>query len=201
MWFTKYLWIPFLLILLGGIFESRIGLFVAVIMGTLFVTSIFRGRWFCGNLCPRGSFNDNILSKISRHKKIPKILRNMVLRSIIFILMMGFMFYRLINTQGIVELIGSAFIFMCILTTVFTLFFGTVYSPRAWCTFCPMGTMQKIIGAKKMKLNFDSTTCINCGICESVCPMQLEVRNIDVQGDCIKCSRCVVACPKKSLNF
>ncbi|HWR41547.1 4Fe-4S binding protein [Sporomusa sp.] len=31
----------------------------------------FKGRYWCGNYCPRGSLYDNILSKFSPNKPIP----------------------------------------------------------------------------------------------------------------------------------
>jgi ferredoxin-type protein NapH len=43
-------------------------------------------------------------------------------------------------------------------------------------------------------------------VCSRVCPMQLkpfEYKEKGVMGDndCIKCSTCVAACPKKALSF
>jgi polyferredoxin len=96
-----------------------------------------------GNLCPRGSFVDFWLGPISRKVKIPPIFRSMWLRVPIFIILMGFMIFRIIQTQGIVDKVGMVFVTLCILTTSIAILFGVAIAPRAWCSFCPMGTMQR----------------------------------------------------------
>jgi len=47
----------------------------------------------------------------------------------------------------------------------------------------------------------DKSKCINCGICNKVCPMELPVKEIINHPDCIKCGRCIKACPKNVLSF
>ena len=38
--------------------------------------------------------------------------------------------------------IGMVFVTLCILTTSIAILFGVIISPRAWCSFCPMGTLK-----------------------------------------------------------
>jgi ferredoxin-type protein NapH len=198
---TPYLGIIVLIVSIGGLWYPKLGYFLLIVFITLFVIAPFKGRWFCGNLCPRGSFNDFWLSKISLKKRIPSWLRNLWIRIPIFILLMGFMIFRIIKTQGIVDKIGMVFVSMCLVTTIIAIIFGITISPRAWCSFCPMGTAQKLIGKNKYKLECDLKECIKCGICSKVCPMHLPVKEIVHHPDCIKCGRCIVACPKKCLQF
>ena len=198
---TPYFGIIVLIISLGGIFYPKLGYFLLLVFASLLLIAPFRGRWFCGNLCPRGSFLDFWLAPISRKVRIPSILKSMKIRVPIFIALMGFMIFRIINTNGIVDKVGMVFVTLCILTTSIAILFGVIIAPRAWCSFCPMGTLQRILGGSKYQLRVDRDLCIECGKCQKVCPMQLPVNEIMQLPDCIKCGRCLEVCPKKALSF
>ncbi|MFC1736814.1 4Fe-4S binding protein [Candidatus Hydrogenedentota bacterium] len=59
--------LPIVLITIGlGWKYPLLGFSVPVVMTAGFVGGIFRGRYVCGNLCPRGSFFDRILLRVSR---------------------------------------------------------------------------------------------------------------------------------------
>jgi polyferredoxin len=201
---TRYLWVLVLIVTLGGLWYPYLGYVMAVVMLTLMITALFRGRWFCGNLCPRGSFNDFVLNKISRKRNIPGVLRSLWVRVPLFILIMSLMIYRVsvvFATRNMLEKIGVILASMCIVTTVVAILLGGFYNSRAWCTVCPMGTAQRIIGGDRYQLKMADELCIDCKKCEKVCPMELTVRDIGNNPDCIKCGRCVEACPKDALYF
>jgi len=198
---TPYLGIMVLIVSIGGIFYPKLGYFLLLVFATLMIIAPFRGRWFCGNLCPRGSFVDFWLAPISRKVEIPPILKSMKIRVPIFILLMGFMIFRIIGTNGIVDKIGMVLVTICILTTAIAILFGVLIAPRAWCSFCPMGTLQRTAGGDRYQLKVEREKCIECGKCQKVCPMQLPVNEIQDKPDCIKCARCVEACPKSALSF
>jgi ferredoxin-type protein NapH len=198
---TPYLGIIVLIISIVGIFYPKLGYFLLLVFATLIIIAPFRGRWFCGNLCPRGSFVDFWLGPISRKVKIPSFLKGMWFRVPIFVALMGFMVFRIIQTQGVVDKVGMVFVTLCILTTSAAILFGVIIAPRAWCSFCPMGTMQRALGGGRYQLKVDRELCIECGKCQKVCPMQLPVNEILDKPDCIKCARCVEACPKDALRF
>lgn len=198
---TPYLGIIVLIISIAGIFYPKLGYFLLLVFATLIIIAPFRGRWFCGNLCPRGSFVDFWLAPISRKVKIPSFLRSMWFRVPVFVALIGFMVFRIIQTQGIVDKVGMVFVTLCILTTSASIIFGVLFAPRAWCSFCPMGTMQRALGGGKYQLKVDKELCVECGKCQKVCPMQLPVNEILDKPDCIKCARCIEACPKDALSF
>jgi ferredoxin-type protein NapH len=198
---TPYLGILVLIVSIGGIFYPKLGYFLFLVFASLMVIAPFRGRWFCGNLCPRGSFVDFWLAPLSRKLKIPPRFQNMWLRIPIFVALMGFMIFRIIQTEGMVDRIGMVFVTLCIITTSIAILFGVVIAPRTWCSFCPMGTLQRAMGGKRYQLKVDAQKCIDCGICPKVCPMQLPANEILDKPDCIKCGRCVEACPKHALSF
>lgn len=182
-----------LIVSIGGIFYPKLGYILLLVFATLLIIAPFRGRWFCGNLCPRGSFVDFWLAPLSRRLAIPLFLRSMWIRIPIFIALMGFMIYRLLGTQGVVDRIGMVFVTLCIITTSIAILFGVIIAPRTWCTFCPMGTLQRIMGGSKYQLKLDGDLCIDCKRCQKVCPMQLQVFEIQDLPDCIKCGRCIDA--------
>jgi ferredoxin-type protein NapH len=199
---TPYLGIIVLIVSIGGLFYPILGFFLLAVFMTLLIISPFKGRWFCGNLCPRGSFNDYILSKISFKKSIPKIFKSLWIRIPIFVLMMGFMILRLVQTKGIMNQIGMVFVIMCLVTTTIAVIFGIFINPRSWCSFCPMGTAQRFLGRNsKYHIIVDKDKCIHCKICHNVCPMGLKVNQILNDPDCIKCGRCIDKCPKKIIRF
>ena len=198
---TPYLGILVLIVSIGGIFYPKLGYFLLLVFASLMVIAPFRGRWFCGNLCPRGSFVDFWLAPLSRRMKIPPGFRSMWLRVPIFVALMGFMIFRIMQTEGMVDRIGMVFVTLCIITTSIAILFGVVIAPRTWCSFCPMGTLQRAMGGKRYQLKVDAQKCIDCGICQKVCPMQLPANEILDKPDCIKCGRCVEACPKHALSF
>jgi len=198
---TPYLGMIVLIVSIGGIFYPKLGYILLLVFATLLIIAPFRGRWFCGNLCPRGSFVDFWLAPLSRRLVIPPFLRSMWIRIPIFIALMGFMIYRLLGTQGMVDRVGMVFVTLCIITTSFAIIFGVIIAPRTWCTFCPMGTLQRIMGGSKYQLKLDGDLCIDCKRCQKVCPMQLRVFELQDLPDCIKCGRCVDACPKDALIF
>lgn len=114
---TPYLGIIVLIVSIAGIFYPKLGYFLLLVFATLIIIAPFRGRWFCGNLCPRGSFVDFWLGPISRKVKIPSFLRSMWFRVPIFVALMGFMVFRIIQTGGVVDKVGMVFVTLCILTT------------------------------------------------------------------------------------
>lgn len=198
---TPYLGIIELIVLIGGLFYPKLGYFIPLVFAILLIIAPFRGRWFCGNLCQRGSFLDFWLAPLSRRLKIPAKFRSMWIRVPIFVALMGFMAFRMMQTEGVVDTIGMVFVTSFILTSSFGILFGVAIAPRAWCSFCPMGTVQRIIDRGRYTLKVDLDRCIKCGKCEKICPMQLPVSRIIDNPDCIKCGRCIEACPKDALSF
>jgi polyferredoxin len=134
------------LIVIGGLFYPLLGYLVLAMMMVLLVMALFKGRYWCWNLCPRGAFLDIVLSKISINKALPKIFLKSWFRWLVFVLFMSFIMFRLIYAGGNLIAIGSIFVVMCILTTIIAIVLGIVTKHRGWCMICPMGTLQDEIG-------------------------------------------------------
>ncbi len=193
--------LPFICI--AGIYYHYLGYIVLSMMITFFILSAFKGRYWCGWLCPRGSFLERIVSKISMKNNIPEIFKNLTFRWIVFGCLMGFMIFRLIKTNGSLDKIGFVFVTMCILTSLIAIPIGIIFKPRTWCVFCPMGLLQGLIGKNKYLIKI-SNECKECGICKRACPVETSASTFKEIGkvrsiDCIKCLNCTMNCPKNAV--
>lgn len=130
------------IIVIGGLFYPPLGYLVAIMMIFFTILSYFRGRYWCSNLCPRGAFLDIVLSKFSLKRKFPSLFISNTFRWTVFFLFMIFFIFQLVTAEKTFYAIGFVFVRMCILTTIISVVIGIPIHHRAWCSFCPMGTLQ-----------------------------------------------------------
>lgn len=217
-------WLLTLIVAFGGLYEPKLGLIVPLIIIGLTGTSFFRGRFWCGNVCSHGSLYDGILLKYSRNINIPKFLRSKVMMTLMFIWFGAKISYKVFTVftkfegMQLVDKFGFIFVSTYIMVFIISVPLSLIFTPRTWCQFCPMGTMQKISSrlgkitglSKKtdVKISIKSKDlCLACGKCSRVCPMQLrphlefDENNQFSNEDCIKCSTCIVNCPAKILSL
>jgi ferredoxin-type protein NapH len=85
------------------------------------------------------------------------------------------------------------------------LFFAvaSVAIKRPFCRIiCPIGAVYSPFNkGSLMYLEFDESTCIHCGICRKVCPMDIDPVQNPNQLECIRCNECVSNCPTSCLKF
>jgi polyferredoxin len=140
------------LIVVGGLFVPLLGYFVFFMMVFFLILSYFRGRFWCSHLCPRGSFLDLVLSKLSMRRRIPKIFLSQKFKRLFFVLFMAFFIFQLAIAEKNLYSIGFVFVRMCLITTVIAVALGIPLRERTWCAICPMGTLQaKVASLKKRK--------------------------------------------------
>lgn len=199
------LWIMLLTLALGWKYPI-LGYSVPLVMVAGIIGSLVRGRYVCGNLCPRGSFLDRMMSKVSQHRHIPAAIRAMPFRWVIMAGLMGFMLYRGLQHPADPAHWGYVFWTMCAVTTAVAVVGALLIHPRTWCAFCPMGTMQNAIGGAKGQLLIDAGACKGCKLCERVCAFDISIvshreRGVVENRDCLKCSECTTVCPTKALTW
>ena len=194
----------FTFLMVVGLIKPIIGLTVMVMMVSFLVLSVFKGRLWCGYLCPRGSFLEQWFTILSRHKAIPEFLKKRSVKQAGLAVMMSVFILQLILAWGNLHQTGAVFIRMCLVTSIIAFILGYLYKPRTWCAFCPMGYLQGILDRRKSNINIMST-CNECSLCSRVCPIQTKQNQYKKQGklesiDCIKCEQCVATCPKNALS-
>ncbi len=206
---SQYLMVLLLpLVVVGGYYWPKTG-FLVVGLIALFMTLASRwGRFYCGWLCPMGAFHERVLGLVSRQHKIPAFFKTSWFRWGLFVLMMTFMSFRLLASLGSVDAIGNVFRTMWIVSVSLAIALGLYFKPRTWCSVCPMGMLQGVSSRDTYLLSVDDS-CVECGKCEKVCPISTYPGAFRVvggigqvpSGECLRCSNCIVNCPKGALSF
>lgn len=196
--------------LVAGYFYPVVGFLALICMIAPVAFAFYRGRWWCGNACPRGNFYDRVLARYSPHKPIPAFVRTRGFRIFMVLFIFTMFGIRMYLAWGDWNAMGRVFWDIILITTIVGITLSFVYAPRTWCSFCPMGTLSAWTSprAGKLPANYrrvyvGEQCTTKCKLCSAVCPMQLrpyESRNAAdgfLNHDCIKCGRCSAGCPLK----
>lgn len=191
-----------------GDFIQKIHSSAFILMALGFIVAILFGTIFCGFLCPFGAIQEwigkigrKIFSKKFNHfvpKKLDQVLR--YLRYVVLILVV----YQTARTAQLVfqsvdpyyalfnfftnEVALAAYVILGFIV-IFSLFVE-----RPWCKYlCPYGALLGIFNTFRIfKIRRNQATCIDCGKCDNICPMNIEVSKKEVIRDhqCITCYKC-----------
>ena len=167
-----YTWLGLPLVVVGGWFYPLLGfLLIGCMLGAVGI-AVYKGRMWCDWMCPRGSFLDLFLDRISQKRKIPALFRSRGLRIAVIIMLFTVLgaqiYFAWPNPIGI----GRAFVIVLTITTLIGIILGIVIHPRNWCHICPMGTIAGYMSENKYQLMI-ADTCTSCKACERNCPMQI----------------------------
>jgi len=192
-------------------FYPLLGYLLPICMVAAIGVALFKGRYWCDWMCPRGASWDLLLSKISLKKEIPSFFRSTPFRILWILILMGVLALKLppaLACLDRVNQVGLVFATLLIVTTMLGIVLGSTIHHRIWCNFCPIGTMSNWIGKGKYALEINSN-CKECKTCHEVCPMQIKKWEYKPEKgwavvenwDCLKCKLCIEVCPEKSLKF
>ncbi|OPX43297.1 electron transport complex subunit RsxB [Ruminiclostridium hungatei] len=210
----QWLWVVLIAFCIVGLFYPAVGIAALICMLAPSVAAIWKDRFWCGSFCPRGSFNDSVLRRISFKRPLPKLLKSKWFRYLFLVLLMSAFAVQLTLAWGSLESTGLVFVRMIIITTLVTIILGIFYSHRTWCVICPMGTMASLVtraaansptAKTNKKVAFVRERCVSCKLCSKSCPVGIDVLSYKGPGkvldhDCLKCNECVYKCPKNSLT-
>ncbi len=175
---NSFYWILFAYLVLGY-FYPVIGLLALICMIAPVAFAVSRGRWWCGNACPRGNMYDRLLAKYSPHRPIPPFVRTKGFRIFMVIFIFAMFGTQMYFAWGDIGAMGRVFWTIILITTIVGVALSFIYAPRTWCSFCPMGTLSAWATPKKgpfpkaFKSVSVENSCVGCKLCARVCPMQI----------------------------
>lgn len=220
----KWSWLFILVVAFGGLWIPKLGLLMIPVMLALPLFGFAKGKYWCGNICPHGSFFDRFIQHISLNRKIPGWAKSKITMILAFSWFMYMLGGRLIKVSALwgtlpfVDKLGFIFVMNYFVVTLVGSTLALLINPRTWCNFCPMSTFQIIFYKLGKLLRLNKTTdkkvsisrkemCHSCGKCARVCPLQLtpylefsEKNQFDNES-CIRCSTCVKNCPAGILSL
>ena len=106
----------------------------------------------------------------------------------------------LAKNEGLRSTIGFLFFWkLSILIVVAAL---SIFTYRPFCKYiCPLGALYSFFNKVGFyKMEFVSDKCVNCGLCERACKMDISVRANPNSLECIRCGACTAACRHGALT-
>ena len=200
------------------------------VFGIMILIGALLGRLVCGLLCPFGFVQDLLYKIPTPKFKIPakldRVLRYMkylILLTFVILLPMFLVdafgngapyFCKLIcpagtlggalpllaKNEGLRSTIGFLFFWkLSILIVVVAL---SIFTYRPFCKYiCPLGALYSFFNKVGFyKMEFVSDKCVNCGLCERACKMDISVRANPNSLECIRCGACTAACRHGALT-
>ncbi len=140
----------YLAVITLGLKFPLLGILVFGILGVM-VLAGRRKKW-CSSYCPRGSFLDLLISRISPRKPIPrwffgKFSRYSALTIFIAIFLLQLwrgQFFFGWPDNGLIQL-GKIFVRMCIISSGVAIPLALWKNQRTWCSLCPVGNLLRRI--------------------------------------------------------
>lgn len=201
----------------SGSFISKIFTGTMTLFALTLVIAILFRRSFCGLICPFGAIQEffaRLGLVIFKQRKVMPAVLDRPLRYLKYVVLVVTVIYAW-KTAGLwmapydpwsvyghlsegLESVWNESAVGLILLLITVL--GSLIYDRFFCKYlCPMGALYAIIGKlSPFKVVRNESTCVNCGICNKNCPMNIDVQHsLKISSaECINCQTCVLNCPK-----
>ena len=201
-------------VLSTGKFLERVALSSFVLLAATLITALLFRRSFCGNICPLGTLQE-LAGRLGRRifgrrftvperiDRPARYLKYAVLAVVVvFSVILGELVFRpydpWVTWQHLTSVeLFSEFLFGLAILAV-SLGASLLYD-RFFCKYlCPLGAFVAIPAkAGYFRVTRNAETCIDCGACTRVCPVNIPVAVLPsvTSAECINCNLCVNACP------
>ena len=195
--------------------------------GFLLLLGVLWGRLACGFLCPFGLLQD-LLSKVpvTKRQLFPPLRYVKYLLLAVFVLLLPVLllmlngvgapaFCEYICPAGTLEAavplllthaeyrqaIGGLFVLKAVILAAVVI--GCLFISRFFCKMlCPLGAFYGLLNSVSIcRLHLDEKSCVACGRCHKVCPMDINPAAQPHSPECIMCGQCGKACPQKALHL
>ncbi len=196
--------------------------FTATLVILLVITFAF-GRIFCGWACAFGALNDWVY-QISQFvqkkvgKKLPTIPEKYIpyFQKFKYVTLFAVLALCFVGSAEIITAISPWTVFSLItalnfgfwrypVAVVFLLILivGMCFHERFFCQFfCPLGAIFSLLPELTIfSLYRDEEECLSgCNACKKNCPVDIKLEENPLSdGECIRCGRCMLNCPKKNI--
>ncbi len=191
-----------------GVYVQKIHASSVVILVIIMVLALIAGPLVCAYVCPLGSIQEWV-GKIGKKlfakryntfvpRKLDRVLRYgrygvliftvyLTTNSLKLIFLEVDPYYALFNFWSDEATIGGIIVLILVLL-------GALFVERPWCKYaCPFGAVVGITNFFSLyKIRRKSKTCIDCGQCDTACPMNITISDKKVIRDhqCIRCGIC-----------
>lgn len=206
------------------------GHFPFYVLGLLTLFGVALGRAVCGLLCPFGLVQDLLhkipLPKIKVPKRIDRPARYLKY-GVLLVLVIGLPAFAVTETgvrmpyfckylcpagtleggiplmiadPALRELAGGLFSWKVLVLAV--ILAASMVIHRPFCRYlCPLGAFYALFNRFSFfQMSVERDRCVGCGMCERICPMEVEaVRNIN-SPECIRCGKCRAGCPAGAIS-
>ena len=200
------------------------------VLGFFFLFGSLLGRTICGWLCPFGLVQD-LLHRIpvfQKRKRLPfhRILIYGKYAVLLFLVCIGSMFLfggfarvpafcKYLCPSGTLlgalpllsanELLRSQIggLFFWKLGILIVILVLSVKIFRPFCQYlCPLGAIYGWFNRFSLvQVHWEKERCTSCKACQRACPVDLAPEEISRSPECIRCGRCVSACPARCLHL